>query len=132
MYDISNIDMWKFKMSAYLKALGLHVYLATTKKSYLDNEKYLEANAQVIVHLGKHLAKNTFLWFLIMISLLKVEHIDLSQGLNFTYFGEKGYLGLIWANVLHDPREWLPWGKFRLILMIVLVLHVIIIWMHML
>jgi len=48
MYDISNIDMWKFKMSAYLKALGLHVYLATTKKSYIGNDKYLEAKTQVL------------------------------------------------------------------------------------
>ena len=47
-YDVSYIDMWKFKMSAYLKALGLHVYLATTKKSYLENDKHIEANAQVI------------------------------------------------------------------------------------
>ena len=31
MYDVSNIDMLKFKMSAYLKAIGLHVYPATTK-----------------------------------------------------------------------------------------------------
>ena len=45
MYDIFNIDMWKFKMSAYLKALRLHVFLTTTKKSYIDNVKYLEANA---------------------------------------------------------------------------------------
>ena len=40
MYDVSNIDMWKFKMSAYLKALRSHVYLATTKKSYLGNDKH--------------------------------------------------------------------------------------------
>ena len=46
MYDVSNIGMWKFKMSAYLKAL--HVYLATTKKSYLDNDKYIEANTQAL------------------------------------------------------------------------------------
>ena len=46
MYDVFNIDMWKFKMSAYLKALGLHVYLVTTKKSYLGNDKHIEANAQ--------------------------------------------------------------------------------------
>ena len=45
MFDVSNIDLWKFKMSAYLKSLGLHVYLATTKKSYIGNDKYLEANA---------------------------------------------------------------------------------------
>ena len=41
MCDVSNIDMWKFKMSAYLKALRLHVYLTTTKKSFVDNDKYL-------------------------------------------------------------------------------------------
>jgi len=33
-------------MSAYLKALGVHVYLATTKKNYFDNAKYIEASAQ--------------------------------------------------------------------------------------
>ena len=48
MYDFSNIDMWKFKMSAYLKALGLYVYLATIKKSYIGNNKYLGANAQAL------------------------------------------------------------------------------------
>jgi len=31
-------------MSAYLKALGLHVYLTTTKSSYISNGKYIEAN----------------------------------------------------------------------------------------
>ena len=33
-------------MSAYLNSLGLHVYLVTTKISYVDYDKYLEANAQ--------------------------------------------------------------------------------------
>jgi len=45
MFDVSNIDIWKRRMSAYVKALGLHVYLATTKKTYFDNAKYIEANA---------------------------------------------------------------------------------------
>ena len=45
MYDVSIIDMWKFKMSAYLNFLGSHVYLATIKKSYLGNDKHIEANA---------------------------------------------------------------------------------------
>ena len=45
-FDVFNIDIWKFKMSAYLKALGLHVFLATTKKSYLGNDKHIEANTQ--------------------------------------------------------------------------------------
>ena len=35
-------------MSAYLKALGFHVYLATTKKFYFDNDKYIEINAKVM------------------------------------------------------------------------------------
>ena len=48
MFDVSNVDMWKFRVSAYLKTLGLHVYLATTKKTYFGNDKYIEANVQVI------------------------------------------------------------------------------------
>jgi len=48
MFDVSNVDMWMFRMSAYLKALGLHVYLATTKKIYFGNDKYIEANAQAL------------------------------------------------------------------------------------
>ena len=44
-------------MSAYLKALGLHVYLAITKKFYLDNDKYIEANAQALDALKHTLSK---------------------------------------------------------------------------
>jgi len=32
----------------YLKALGIHVYLATIKNSYFVNGKYLEANVKAI------------------------------------------------------------------------------------
>ena len=72
MYDVSNIDMWKFKMSAYLKILGLHVYLATTKKSYLCNDKHVEANTQALHTLRQTLSKkNIFLLFLIVIPLLQ-------------------------------------------------------------
>ena len=60
MYDVFNIDMWKFKMSAYFKALRLHVYLATTKKSYLGNDKYLEANTKAIEALRHTLSKDQF------------------------------------------------------------------------
>jgi len=63
MYDVSNIDMCKFKMSAYLKTLGLHVYLATTKTSYLGNDKYLEANAQALKVLRHTLSKDDFFYF---------------------------------------------------------------------
>ena len=56
-YDVSNIDMWKFKMSAYLKSIGSHVYLTTTKKSYLGNDKYIDANAQALDALKHTLCK---------------------------------------------------------------------------
>jgi len=56
-FDVSNVDMWKFSMSAYLKNLSLHVYLATTKKTYFGNDKYFEANAQALDALKHTLSK---------------------------------------------------------------------------
>ena len=47
-------------MSAYLKSLKLHVYLTTTKKSYLDNDKHIEANTQALVELRHTLSKDQF------------------------------------------------------------------------
>ena len=47
-FDILNIQIWKVKMSWYLKALGLHVYLATTNDSYINNSKYIEANSKAL------------------------------------------------------------------------------------
>ena len=47
-FDILNIQIWKVKMSLYLKALGIHVYLATIKDSYINDSKYLEANAKTL------------------------------------------------------------------------------------
>ena len=44
-------------MSAYLKALGLHVYLATTKKIIFGNAKYIKANAQALDALKHSLSK---------------------------------------------------------------------------
>ena len=44
-------------MSVCLKALGLHVYFVTTKKSYLGNDKHLEANTQALHALRKTLSK---------------------------------------------------------------------------
>ena len=57
MFDVSNIDVWKLRMSAYLKILGLHVYLAATKKSYLGNNKHIEAIAQALEALRQTLSK---------------------------------------------------------------------------
>ena len=45
-------------MSAYLKILGLHVYLATTTKTYFGNAKYIEANAQALDALKHTLSKD--------------------------------------------------------------------------
>ena len=44
-------------MSVYLKTLGQHVYLATTKKIYFCNVKYIEANAQALGALKYSLSK---------------------------------------------------------------------------
>ena len=41
MYDVINIDMWKYKMSIYFKTIEMNVYHATTKISYLGNDKYI-------------------------------------------------------------------------------------------
>ena len=54
MFDVSNIDVWKIRMSVYLKVLGLHVFITATKKSYLGNSKHIEANAQALEYLGNH------------------------------------------------------------------------------
>ena len=48
-------------MSAYLKVLGLHVYLATSKSSYISNGKYVEANAQALIALKHTLEKIIYL-----------------------------------------------------------------------
>jgi len=57
MFNVSKIDIWKVRMCAHLKILSLHVYLATTKESYLDNSKHKKANAQALKALRKSLSK---------------------------------------------------------------------------
>ena len=42
----------------HLKALGLHAYLVTIKKSYLGNDKYIEANTQALEALRHTLSKD--------------------------------------------------------------------------
>jgi len=44
-------------MSMYLKTLRMHVYLTTTKKSYLANNKHIDANAQALEALRQILSK---------------------------------------------------------------------------
>jgi len=47
-------------MSMYLKALGIHVYLANIKESYIVNGKYCEANAKAI-HALKSILNDDYL-----------------------------------------------------------------------
>ena len=68
MFDVSDINVWKIKMSMYLKTLGMHVYLTAIKKSYLDNSKHIEANAQALMALRQTLSKEY---------LSMVSHCDL-------------------------------------------------------
>ena len=42
----------------YLKTLGLHIFLAATKKSYLGNSKHIKANAQALEALRSALNKD--------------------------------------------------------------------------
>ena len=51
-------------MSMYLKTLGMHVFLTTTKKSYLGNNKHIEANTQALKALRRTLSKE----YLILVS----------------------------------------------------------------
>ena len=41
----------------YLKTLGMHFHLAAIKKSYLGNNKHIEANAQALEALRQVLSK---------------------------------------------------------------------------
>ena len=80
-------------MSAYLKALGLHVYLATSKISYVSNDKYLGANAQVIDALKQTLNKEQFSMISHCDSSFTVWNTLTSPELQTTKNVEKDYSG---------------------------------------
>ena len=67
MFDISRLDVWKVMMSCYLKILGLHVFLAATKKCYLGNRIHIWANAQALEAIRSTLSRE---------HLLLVSNID--------------------------------------------------------
>ena len=48
-------------MSMYLKTLGLHVFLAATKKCYLGNRNHIGANAQALEAIKSTLPKDLIL-----------------------------------------------------------------------
>ena len=59
MFDDSNMDLWKFKMSSYLKALDYIFILPPPRNHILKmaNDKYLEDNVQALIVLRKPLSK---------------------------------------------------------------------------
>ena len=57
-FDPSNIDIWKYRMSMYLKTLGLHVFLAATKRCYLGDSNHIGANAQALEAIRSTLPKD--------------------------------------------------------------------------
>ena len=61
MFDVTNIDMWKLRMSMYLKTLGLHVFLAATKKCYLGNRNHIGANTHALEAIRSTLNKDYLL-----------------------------------------------------------------------
>ena len=71
MFDISRLEIWKAMMSCYLKTLGLHVYLAATKKCYLGNSNHIGANAQALEAIRSTLSKDYLLVFLTLIPPLQ-------------------------------------------------------------
>ena len=94
MFDVSNIDVWKIRMIAYLKALGLHVFLTATKKSYLGNNKHIEANAQALEALRCTLSKDY---------LMTVSHCDSA----FTVWNTFTSLKLQTTNYVERNSWWM-------------------------
>ena len=70
MFDILNFQTWKVKMSMYLKALGIHKYLATIKNSYFVIGKHPEVNTKAIHALKSTLNDDYLLEFLTLIWFL--------------------------------------------------------------
>ena len=95
MFDISNIDVWKLKMSMYLKTLGMLVYLTTTKKSYLGNNKHIEANTQALEALKQTLSKDY---------LFMVSHCDSALAVWNTLTSPE-LRRRVRPSLLHGPRE---------------------------
>ena len=95
MFDVSNINMWKLRMSMYVKTLGLHVFLASTKKSYLDNSKHIKANVQALEALKSTLRKEYLCLVSHCDSAFVVWNTLTSSALQTTKYVEEESLSLI-------------------------------------
>ena len=81
-------------MSLYLKGLGIHVYLATIKDSYVNNSKYIEANCNtpfpeyvlscVFRFLDRIFLIYLLLWiiYMIVLSWIWIRGLGVSPSLN--------------------------------------------------
>ena len=76
-------------MSIYLKALGLHVYLVTTKKTSFGNAKYIEANVQALDALNHSLSKEYLSMISHCDSAFTVWNTLTSPALQMTNYVEK-------------------------------------------
>ena len=91
-------------MSAHLKALGLHVYLTTTKKSYVDNGKHLEANIQAMEALRHTLDKE---------HLSLISHCDYAFAVWNTLTSFKNKCKTFWRENQEgmNPSKRATWSK---------------------
>ena len=104
MYDTSNIVVWKARMSMYLKTLDLHVFLAATKKSYLDKSKHIEANAQALEALRHTLSKEYLFMISHCDSAFTVWNILTSPKLQTSKYVEKNLVEM-------SPTNLATWSK---------------------
>jgi len=89
MYDATNIDIWKYRMSVHLQTLGLLVYFVTIKKSYLGNGKHIEANSQALVALRNTLRKDYLSMISHCDSTFAVWHTLISPEIQMNQCGER-------------------------------------------
>ena len=103
MFDVSNIDTWKFRMSMYLKTLGLHVFLAATKKCYLGNRNHIGANAQALEALRSTLNKEY---------LMLVSNCDSALQCGTRWLPPSYKRQLLWRmNLVENPINNATWSK---------------------
>ena len=87
-FDILNIQTWKVKMSMYLKALRIHVYLATINDSYCLNGKNLEANAKAM-HALKSTLNDDYLCRVLSFGFCIMEHYSIPWRTKAILCGER-------------------------------------------
>ena len=92
-------------MSLYLKALGIHVYLATIKDSYVSDSKYIKANTKALYALRSSLDDVYLSRIANLDSAFVAWNTITSLGENEQYYaGRLGCWKGHFQRVLHGPR----------------------------